>query len=817
LTGTAMVKNINPGLASSSPASLMVSGGVLYFAATVGDGGSGRELWKSDGTLSGTVLVKDISAGTSSSNPASLVDVNGTLYFTATDGTNGVELWKSDGTNSGTVLVKDIHTSGASSPSSLVNVGGTLYFTATEGTNGTELWKSDGSTSGTVLVKDIHTSGSSNPASLIAYDGLVFFAASDGANGVELWTSDGTSAGTFMVTNIASGSGSSNPSWLTTTSDDLFFSANDGTHGGELWRLGFEAPLLTDHVWTDPLHIDLSWAGIFGADGYLVERTWDGSNYETVTITGASTFTANIYAVPGYYASLIPPDFVAGSSIRIRAYSEEGVSEASNTITPDQPTQGVNFTATATGTTSATLDWDHNPAIAAGFPVTYIVTMRRYYNTDFVMIGSTTSTTFNVSGLEPETQYDFILTPSTVLGYGYGFGGSVTTDDEVGEPDSPTLVETNFINNGMALEVTWDDVSDETGYIVELFSEDMPLDAFFTGWQEVTSTGANEVSAIVLPNYPISWFSGLSVRVRAVNAAGKSDPEPGAVQAIGHFAFNLLAPTAINFQWNIAEQRLEITSPGYAQSVEVRLIDHQGFPTITTIPPNETSWIEGVDFTVPGGLSRNIKVSFGTQRVGSSGVSLVAVDSIITYAPPDEPEVAALALDTETVLLTWTNVPTAGIYDIEGIPDYPSGVTVYDDRTFYLARGFTPGPVTPSLEVRANDGFAGVSDWVEAEWDASTPGLFSVHDAPDALVGTRLSATSARLIWADQASDETHFEVWYSLDGTSYSLFDDDVDADTLEYVAGGLTNGQTYYFKIKAIGAADDSDFSDVITVPGT
>jgi ELWxxDGT repeat protein len=815
-----MVKNINPGLASSSPASLMVSGGVLYFAATVGDGGSGRELWKSDGTLSGTVLVKDISAGTSSSNPASLVDVNGTLYFTATDGTNGVELWKSDGTNSGTVLVKDIHTSGASSPSSLVNVGGTLYFTATEGTNGTELWKSDGSTSGTVLVKDIHTSGSSNPASLIAYDGLVFFAASDGANGVELWTSDGTSAGTFMVTNIASGSGSSNPSWLTTTSDDLFFSANDGTHGGELWRLGFEAPLLTDHVWTDPLHIDLSWAGIFGADGYLVERTWDGSNYETVTITGASTFTANIYAVPGYYASLIPPDFVAGSSIRIRAYSEEGVSEASNTITPDQPTQGVNFTATATGTTSATLDWDHNPAIAAGFPVTYIVTMRRYYNTDFVMIGSTTSTTFNVSGLEPETQYDFILTPSTVLGYGYGFGGSVTTDDEVGEPDSPE-VNAQLINDGKALEVTWTNVANETGYLVELFSGDMPLDPYFSGWIEIVEKSANETSSIIeVSDHSVTFFHNLSVRVRAVNEAGKSDPDEDAVVDFSHFTLDLTAP-AVAITWNIDEQRLELNinvGGGYDEPVSVWRLDGGGVTTLlTVIPPDTEEWIQGADFTAFGEIPLHQELFFASQRTHFIDIGYMSVDSVITYAPPDEPEVAALALDTETVLLTWTNVPTAGIYDIEGIPGYPSGVTVYDDRTFYLARGFTPGPVTPSLEVRANDGFAGVSDWVEAEWDASTPGLFSVHDAPDALVGTRLSATSARLIWADQASDETHFEVWYSLDGTSYSLFDDDVDADTLEYVAGGLTNGQTYYFKIKAIGAADDSDFSDVITVPGT
>ncbi|MBN1225936.1 MAG: hypothetical protein JXA79_03005 [Deltaproteobacteria bacterium] len=85
-------------------------------------------------------LVKDILPGISSSSSTELTNVNGTLYFRANDGVNGYELWKSDGTAAGTVMVKDVNPSGGSSPEDLTNVNGALYFTAYDGEHGRELW-----------------------------------------------------------------------------------------------------------------------------------------------------------------------------------------------------------------------------------------------------------------------------------------------------------------------------------------------------------------------------------------------------------------------------------------------------------------------------------------------------------------------------------------------------------------------------------------------------------------------------------------------------------------------------------------------------
>jgi ELWxxDGT repeat protein len=78
--------------------------GLLLFAAD--DGSYGYEMWQSDGTERGTILLRDINPGAASSFPANFARVN-PLFFLADDG-HGYKLWKSDGTSFGTVKVGDV-------------------------------------------------------------------------------------------------------------------------------------------------------------------------------------------------------------------------------------------------------------------------------------------------------------------------------------------------------------------------------------------------------------------------------------------------------------------------------------------------------------------------------------------------------------------------------------------------------------------------------------------------------------------------------------------------------------------------------------
>lgn len=80
------------------------------------DSDHGEELWITDGTPAGTRMVKDINPGVATSNIQYLTRFNDKVVFSADDGENGQEIWISDGTENGTYLLKDIHELDSSNP-----------------------------------------------------------------------------------------------------------------------------------------------------------------------------------------------------------------------------------------------------------------------------------------------------------------------------------------------------------------------------------------------------------------------------------------------------------------------------------------------------------------------------------------------------------------------------------------------------------------------------------------------------------------------------------------------------------------------------
>lgn len=214
--------------------------GALYFSF---DGGTGVELWKSDGTGSGTVQLKDINDNIGEgSNPTGYTVYNNNLYFFANNGINGNELWKTDGTANGTVMVKDLYQGAISSfgqgAPSLFVFKNKLYFGAQGGHDeGVELYVTDGTANGTVLFKDINTDvgGNSYPGFINASNDYFIFRATTTKEGAEAWVSDGTSAGTKLLTDISAGTASSYPGACMPLGNKIVFTTYTTTDGSELW------------------------------------------------------------------------------------------------------------------------------------------------------------------------------------------------------------------------------------------------------------------------------------------------------------------------------------------------------------------------------------------------------------------------------------------------------------------------------------------------------------------------------------------------------------------------------------------------------
>ncbi len=250
--GTNLLKNINPGAASSDANFFYKYNNVVLFAAK--QAGAGTELWKTDGTTSGTQMVKDINAGEPHAISALyLYPFNNKLFFVATTLGEGDEIWTTDGTTANTTLLKDINPGAGFSFVSMfssANVGNKFIFSAYSAATGFELWQSDGTTAGTQLFKDIIPGVESSVPFIFPsfeytngsflqplYNGKFFFTATTIADGSELWVSDGTAAGTVRVKDINPGAeGSIENIAYQYTSTGLYFSANDGVNGSQLWK-----------------------------------------------------------------------------------------------------------------------------------------------------------------------------------------------------------------------------------------------------------------------------------------------------------------------------------------------------------------------------------------------------------------------------------------------------------------------------------------------------------------------------------------------------------------------------------------------------
>jgi ELWxxDGT repeat protein len=228
-----MVADIYPGATGSMPASLRPYQNMLYFGAN-GNDGAGNELWRFNGTAWGRV--NDLFPGEGSSNPMYMTEFNGELYFSA-NGNNGagVELWKFNGTTAATTMAADINPgAGNSNPSYLAVYNNLLYFAATTTDGGTELWKFDGAKA--TLASDIVPGATnSNPAFLTVYNNLLYFSANGGNGaGTELWRYDGTTAA--MASDVNPGAADSAPTYLTPYNTALFFGAVGNSSGFELWK-----------------------------------------------------------------------------------------------------------------------------------------------------------------------------------------------------------------------------------------------------------------------------------------------------------------------------------------------------------------------------------------------------------------------------------------------------------------------------------------------------------------------------------------------------------------------------------------------------
>ncbi len=203
----------------SDPEELTRVGNTLFFTA---QGGGGRELWKTDGSLAGTLRVRNIRPGPMGSLPRELTDVGGTLYFTADDG-SGRAIWKSDGTAVGTVMVLQDPNAYLYDLHAFID---RLFYISSTGA-GHELWKTNGNPGGEQLVAPVAEGFPYIDALEAAGDNLYLMRSGSEEEDGQLWMTSGYLGGTRLLKTLADSP--FNP--MTGVGSRLFFRKGVGTTG----------------------------------------------------------------------------------------------------------------------------------------------------------------------------------------------------------------------------------------------------------------------------------------------------------------------------------------------------------------------------------------------------------------------------------------------------------------------------------------------------------------------------------------------------------------------------------------------------------
>ena len=225
-------------VANVQPTGLTAVNSDLYFSA--GPNSGNLELWKHETATNTTFMVKDINPGVLSSSPSHLTVMGTTIYMSANAGTTyGTELYAYETTNNSTWLAADIRPSFAgSSPSELVVLGTRVYLQATSGTH-FEMWVYESRNSSFWEVTDINsTSGNGGPHELTVHQSTVYFAADDGSTGEELWAHNSINGTVWQVIDLKQPTGGAIGD-IHVHGGNVYFSGDDGTTGRELWRLIF--------------------------------------------------------------------------------------------------------------------------------------------------------------------------------------------------------------------------------------------------------------------------------------------------------------------------------------------------------------------------------------------------------------------------------------------------------------------------------------------------------------------------------------------------------------------------------------------------
>ena len=211
------------------------------------------------------------------------------------------------------------------------------------------------------------------------------------------------------------------------------------------------------------------------------------------------------------------------------------------------------------------------------------------------------------------------------------------------------------------------------------------------------------------------------------------------------------------------------------------------------------------------GLTAGTTYFYRVRATNASGDSSYSNETSATtvVSPPNAPSgLTATATSSTQINLSWTDVANETGFKIErktGVGGtYIQIATVGAGIVSYSNTGLTAN-TNYYYRVRATN--AGGDSPYSNEANATT--LDTAPAAPSGLTATAISTTQINLSWTDNASNETGFKIERKTGaGGTYAQIGT-VGANLTTYNDTGLTDGTTYFYRVRATNAVGDSTYS--------